>query len=61
MGMIQIMVEHDVYFTRVQEQYQEQYTKLCQMLKKAQRYPVGGLKSSISGPTLAPLSSHMMT
>jgi hypothetical protein len=38
--MLQLLLDHDPGFVRAQERHQEQYAKLCQVLKKAQRYPV---------------------
>ena len=38
--MLRLLLQHDKAFGNVQEQHQEQYSKLCQTLKKAQRYPV---------------------
>ena len=39
--MLRLLLSYDREFSRVQEHYQEHYLKLCQVLTKAQRYPVG--------------------
>ena len=38
--LLRLILEHDKRFAKVQEQYQEQYSRLCQAVKKSQRYPV---------------------
>ena len=45
--MLRLLLQHDKAFASVQEQHQEQYNKLCQTLKKAQRYPVSYAGGSI--------------
>lgn len=49
--MLRLLLQHDKAFASVQEQHQEQYSKLCQTLKKAQRYPVSWTVVSTARPS----------
>lgn len=51
--LLRLILEHDKRFAKVQEQYQEQYSRLCQAVKKSQRYPVCDRRDHFKIPKLA--------